>query len=213
MIGGLILAGGRSSRFGREKALADLAGAPLITRVRDVLTRGASPVAVSAAPGSAAAAYAVGHGLACLHDDPADPPGPLAGLRAGLRWARAQGLRWLATCPCDTPFLPSDLVARLAAARSREESLGERGSFASTPAGVEPLCALWPVAALERVEAAPGHPSIRRVLADLGALEVRFDDHRAFANLNTPQDYAEALARRGYPPSERPGETAPSDDV
>ncbi len=189
MIGGLILAGGRSSRFGREKALADLNGEPLIARVEDVLGRGAAPLAVSAAPGSAAAAYAAERGLACLGDHPGDPSGPLAGVRAGLRWARSQGLQWLATCPCDTPFLPRDLIARLAAV------LDEHGSVALTPAGVQPLCAIWPVSALQLMEAMQGHPPIGRLLAEIGASPVAFEDEAAFANLNTPKEYAQAQAR------------------
>ena len=72
MIAGLILAGGRSSRFGQEKALAELGGEPLIARVEKVLARGASPLAVSARTGSAAAAYAAQRRLACLPDAPGD---------------------------------------------------------------------------------------------------------------------------------------------
>ena len=191
MIGGLILAGGRSSRFGREKALADLDGEPMIARVEQVLARGVSHLAVSAASGSAAAAYAARRGLACLTDDPADPMGPLAGLKAGLRWAKSQGLDWLATSPCDTPFLPADLVARLSGA------MKAHGAVAITPAGLQPLCAIWPTAALDVVDARPGHPPIRILLAQIGMAQVAFGDLHAFDNLNTPDDYAQAQARRG----------------
>ena len=69
LVGGLILAGGRSSRFGREKAVADLSGQPLIARVRRVLAAGGAQVAVSAPAGSAAAAFATAHGLPCLADE------------------------------------------------------------------------------------------------------------------------------------------------
>jgi len=41
--------------------------------------------------------------------------GPLAGILAALQAAKAQGLAWLATAPCDAPFLPLDFVARLKA--------------------------------------------------------------------------------------------------
>ena len=49
--------------------------------------------------------------------------GPLAGVLTGLDWARthAPGCRWVASVPCDAPFLPRDLVARLRAAAERSE--------------------------------------------------------------------------------------------
>ncbi len=188
MIGGLILAGGRSSRFGREKAVAELDGNPLIARVERVLARGASPLAVSAPAGSGAAAYAAEQGLACLGDRPGDVDGPLAGVKAGLHWAKAQGLHWLATSPCDTPFLPAGLVETLHAGAR------EFGAVARTSAGLQPLCAIWPVAAIGRIEALPGHPAIRAVLASLGAREVLFDEAERFSNLNTPEDYGRAQA-------------------
>ncbi len=190
MIGGLILAGGRSSRFGREKALVELDGQPLIARVERVLACGASPLAISARAGSAAAAYAAARSLACLADAAGDVDGPLAGIQAGLRWATAQGLEWLVTSPCDTPFLPGDLVKRLGA------GLKPGGAVAVTAEGRHPLCALWPVAALETIEAEAGHPPINRLLERIGAAEVSFDDVGGFANLNTREDYASALARR-----------------
>ena len=190
-IAGLILAGGRSSRFGREKAVAELGGEPLIVRVRRVLARGCSMVAVSAPDGSAAATFATAYDLPCLPDGPFDLDGPIAGVRAGLRWARSQGFAWLATAPCDTPFLPADLVKRLHAERQAG------GAVADTSEGLQPLCALWPSQALESLERLDHHPSIRSVLQRIGAAVVRFDDAEAFANLNTPEDYARARMRPG----------------
>ena len=187
----LVLAGGRSSRFGREKAVEPLQGRPLIDWVAEALQAGTGGLAVSAHPGSGAAAYAAARGLPCL----ADPPdgslvgGPLAGVAQGLRWAAAGGAGWLATAPCDTPFLPPDLVARLVAGRSAG------GAVARTAQGLQPLCALWPVSALAVLDAATKHPPIRRALAELGAAEVAFEDAAAFDNLNTPEAFAEAAMR------------------
>ncbi len=192
MICGLILAGGRSSRFGREKAAADLGGRPLIAWVADVLGR-ADLLAVNAPPGSAAHGFAQARGLACVPDAPEAEPGPLTGVRAGLRWAAAAGADWLVTAPCDTPFLPSDMVAVLAAGRSAG------GAVALTPAGLQPLCALWPIAALARLEAEREHAPVRQVLAALQAARVPFDDDGAFANLNTPGEFEQARAMLSVP--------------
>ncbi len=189
MIGGLILAGGRSSRFGREKAVAVLNGEPLIARVEKVLSCGTSVLAINARMGSAAAAYAAQMGIACLQDGDGDVAGPLAGVKAGLRWAGSQGLDWLATSPCDTPFLPADLVTRL------HQGAGSFGAIATTRTGAHPLCAIWPTSALAIIETIADHPPMRAVLARIGAMEVMFGEPDAFANLNTPDDYAVALRR------------------
>ncbi len=196
---GLVLAGGRSSRFGREKAAAELGGRPMIAWVLDVLTPFCVAVAVNARPATLAADYGAQAGLITLADDPADPEGPLAGLRAGLAWAYAQGADALATAPCDTPFLPADMVERLA----QDWAPGDGARLAVSSDGPAPLCALWPVpAALDLVRetlAVGRHPSIRRVLEALRAVEVEFPDPRAFDNLNTPEDYQAAISGRARP--------------
>ena len=185
MICGLILAGGRSSRFGREKAVAELGGRPLIAWIADVLGR-SDRVAVNAPKGSAAYDFARARGLACISDPSEADPGPLTGVRAGLRWAREAGADWLVTAPCDTPFLPPDMVARLVEGRSAG------GAVAQTQGGLQPLCALWPATALARLEAAKGHVPVRQVLDDLATAYVSFDADEAFANLNTLEDFKRA---------------------
>jgi molybdopterin-guanine dinucleotide biosynthesis protein A len=149
-------------------------------------------VAVSARPGSQAAAWALGRGLPVLTDDPRHGQGPLAGVHAGLLWARGLGAERLATAPCDAMRLPPDLVARLAD--------GAGGAIAMTADGeLEPLCALWPAAAAEALDAALAegrHPAARRMAAELGFRSVPFAEPDAFANVNTAEDLARAAGRR-----------------
>jgi len=187
VICGLILAGGRSSRFGSEKAVAPHLGRPLIAPVRDALAPCAA-VAVSARDESGAAAWAAVQGLDVLPDPPGAPDGPLSGLREGLRWARRRGAPLLATAPCDAPRLPPDLVPRLAAALPP----GAGGAMAETADGLQPLVALWRVgpalAALERLMQGGAHPPVRDLLAAVGGVRVRFEPAWLFANVNTPED-------------------------
>lgn len=182
---GLVLAGGRSSRFGSEKAAAVLDGATLLERALAHLA-GAAPKAVSARPGSQAEAIARAAGAAVLHDGDGDPAGPLAGIKAGLKWIEGEGVERLAIEPCDLPRLPADLHARLAAA------LGDApAAYAETDQGPQPLCALWRAAALPALEAAlagGAHPSVWRFLDDIGAVRLRFEHSVQFRNVNTPQD-------------------------
>ncbi len=196
---GLVLAGGRSSRFGREKAAAEVSGRPMIAWVLDVLTPACRQVAVNAKLATRAADYGERAGCTILADDPSDPEGPLAGVRAGLGWAQAKGGDVLATAPCDTPFLPRDLVETLA----QGWTPGAGARVAVSSAGPAPLCALWPIASaldvIGEALAAGRHPPVRRVLEALGAVEVAFSDAGAFDNLNTPADYRAAISARARP--------------
>src|SRR5690349_17617953 len=88
---GVVIAGGRSLRFGGEKAVALFAGRPLLLWAVNRLARVCAVVAVNARSGTAAEALALAEGLPVIHDAPGDPDGPLAGVKAGLRWAKQQG--------------------------------------------------------------------------------------------------------------------------
>lgn len=181
-----MIAGGRSTRFGAEKALALFAGAPMMDRAANLFAD-LPAFSISARPGSGAEARAHAHGIDVLFDDPTHPSGPLAGVVSGLRWAKQRGFDLLATAPCDAPCLPANMIHRLA------KSIGEaRAAFAVTETGQHPLCALWRVdihGALSARLQGGQHPAVRAFLADIGAVPVYFDEPRAFANANT----AEAL--------------------
>ena len=189
---GVVIAGGRSVRFGGEKAVADLAGRPLLIWAAARLQKSCAAVAVNARPGTQAEALARAEGFAVLHDAPGDPAGPLAGVKVGLAWAAEQGARALAVSPCDAPLLPEDLFTRLI------EAAGGGAALAETSDGPQPLCSVWPVTALHAVSQAlvgGAHPPTWRMLESVGAVRVRFEDRAAFANLNTQADLAAIAAR------------------
>ena len=188
---GLVLAGGRSVRFGGEKAAATLNGKPLLTWAAERLAAACPAVAVNARPGTEAERLA--GQLPVLHDRPGDPDGPLAGVRAGLEWAGSHGASFLAVSPCDAPLLPDDIFPRLIAAALRHGA-----AVAETPDGLQPQVAVWPVSALPLLEAAlagGAHPPTWRTLQAVGARPVRFADPSAFANVNTREDLAALAAR------------------
>jgi len=194
-VAGLVIAAGRSRRFGAEKAVADLLGKPLLIWAAERLASSCSIVAVNARPGSETERLARARGLLVLHDRPGDAQGALAGVRAGLAWAGRVGARALAVSPCDAPLLPDDLFERLLRAA------GEGAAVAETEDGRQPLCSVWPVAALPALTAAlagGAHPPTWRVLEGLGAVRVAFGDRAAFANVNTRADLTELAARLDY---------------
>ncbi len=186
-VAGVVIAGGRSVRFGGEKAVAMLFGVPLLMWAVRRLQRTCPVVAVNARPGTQAEALALAAGLPVLHDREGDPLGPLAGVKVGLQWARELGARALAVSPCDVPSLPEELFPRLL------EAAGDGAAMAETVDGNQPLCAVWPVSALPQLtEALAGgrHPATWRLLEQLGARHVFFSTPESFANINTPADLA-----------------------
>lgn len=190
---GLVIAGGRSSRFGGEKAVALLDGRPLLLWAVDRLARACVAVAVNARPGTATEALAREHGLAVLVDEPGAPDGPLAGVQAGLGWAQRRGASALAVSPCDVPGLPDDLYVRLVAAA------GDGAAMVETSDGRQPLCAVWPVGALASLTTAlagGAHPPTWRMLEEVGAVKLRVDPAAAFANINTRDELARFEAAR-----------------
>ena len=193
-VAGVVLAGGLSTRMGVDKTLAPLLGRPLIAHVAARLAPQVDALFLNANGDAARFAFL---DCAVVADAPSNAGGgPLAGVAAELRHAQAQGFDWLATAPCDAPFLPLDLVARLAAAALQAQA---PIAVAATAAGLEPMFALWTTALAAEVEAAvaKGDGGPRRLIAQFGAAQAAFADAEAFANLNTPEDFAAAAARLG----------------
>jgi molybdenum cofactor guanylyltransferase len=193
---GLVLAGGRSVRFGGEKAVALLDGRPLLAWAAERLNNVCRSVAVNVRAETEAEAAAKALGFPTLYDEQGDALGPLAGVKVGLMWAEEQGASTLAVSPCDAPLLPDDLYVRLL-----EQAEGG-AALAETSDGRQPLCALWPVTALPAVRAAlanGAHPPTWQMLERLGARKVMFERPEAFANINTRDDLAALETRRRRP--------------
>lgn len=185
-IAGLVLAGGRSSRFGSEKAMAMLEGRPLLDHAITYLRESCEALAVNAPPNSLAADHAARLGLTVLQDRPSDPKGPLAGLKAGLHWAKGLQADFLLLTPCDTPNVPAPFAAALAA-RMRTAAI-------RTASGLQPLHSIWAVEpALDALAAsfeARRHPAVHDLLALLEADYVFCEPDAAFSNVNRADDLA-----------------------
>ncbi len=183
--------------MGAEKALLPLAGRPLVAHVVARLRPQVAELFVNA---NGDAGRFGGLDCAVVADEAGDNlAGPLRGVSAAIAFARRRGFSLLATAPCDAPFLPLDLVARLAAAIV---ATGAAIAVAESPRGLEPMFALWSERATSEIAAefARGEASPRRVMARLGAARVVFaqgEGDDPFANLNSPEDFAAAEARLG----------------
>ena len=183
----VIVAGGRSSRMGRDKAFESVRGRSIISRVITSIEGQVSAIAINANDGGQAFAAA---GLPIISDLRRDIRSPLAGLHAALVHADAQGYEAVLTVPCDVPFLPADLVARLNAAN-------QRAAVAESAGQQHWLTGLWSTTLLPDLTRAmdmPGAPRLQDWARMCKAAAVTWpgEPYDPFFNVNTPEELAEA---------------------
>lgn len=168
MILGCVLAGGQSSRFGSDKALAELHGETLIARAVDTLAGWCELVVVVGREQAPAPT---------LPDWPRLGMGPLGGIAAAIHHARQEQFEAVLTCGVDAPWLPENLPELL------------------TPAPAyladQPVIGLWPVSAgkaLDTLLESDRKHSMLAFAEAINARAVRLPSPPA--NINTPADLA-----------------------
>ena len=182
-ITGVILAGGLGRRMGGiDKGLQELRGQPMVHRVIERLAPQVDELLINANRNVERYA-AFGHRV--VPDQIPDYAGPLAGLHAALS-AAEQPL--VATVPCDSPFLPADLVSRLfSALTATNADLAVARTF-DQPHPVFCLCKREVLPHLSEFLAGGGR-RFEQWYATLKAVEVAFDDEaEAFENINTREE-------------------------
>ncbi|RFB93433.1 molybdenum cofactor guanylyltransferase MobA [Rhizobium leguminosarum bv. trifolii] len=190
-IAGVVLAGGRSQRMGRDKADVMLGTESLLRHVLTRLSQQVVPVAVNADTATEDAPV--------VPDRFPGKAGPLAGIHAAMVYAAGlPAVTHVVTVSVDCPFFPADLVARLAAALERPSQI----AIAASEGRSHPVFGLWPVtlsADLETWIATDEKRRVRDFLLRHDVTEVAFPLHptRAslldpFFNINTPDDLVEA---------------------
>ena len=198
-LAGYVLAGGGSTRFGSDKALAELDGQPMLLR----MTALAAKVAGAACVVAPAKRYAQ-LGVRIVADR-WPGAGPLGGVATALLHTAETlpGCEWNLVLGCDLPFLTEEWLAYLA---DYARKSGAQAVVPVSDEGFEPLCACY------RTDAGPAlaallESGVRRVTAALESLRTealdgahwkRFDSAgRLFLNMNTAAEYARARAARG----------------
>jgi molybdopterin-guanine dinucleotide biosynthesis protein A len=182
---GIVLAGGRGSRMGGvDKGLQPLRGRPMVAWVLERIAPQVDEIVVNA--NQNLDAYA-GFGHRVVPDSLGGFAGPLAGLHAGLQ---AASHPLAVTVPCDSPFLPLDLVLRL-----KEKLSNNDLAVAKTGDQPHPVFALVRRSVLPHLERflAGGGRKIDAWYATLAVVEVSFDDQPdAFRNINTLEELRSA---------------------
>jgi molybdopterin-guanine dinucleotide biosynthesis protein A len=194
---GFVLAGGSSSRFGQDKALAALGGERMLARMCKLLAKSADSVAVVCPPGR----YEASMALSTLPklDDRWPGEGPLGGILTALRDTKATtNCAWNIIISCDMPFLTHEWIQYLC---ERARFSGAEVVMPRSEYGLEPLCACWKTSATALLQA-QFDAGVRKVTEALKPLTLemldekdwkRFDSAgRLFWNMNTPADYEEA---------------------
>jgi molybdopterin-guanine dinucleotide biosynthesis protein A len=188
---GLVLAGGRSRRMGRDKAaLAYQDGVPHARRTAELLAEVCERVFVS-----------------CRSDQDSDPAlsgiekiadtfdigGPLNGILSALK---AHPGKAFLVAACDLPFLSAEALSTLVAARDSTKAMTVfenplRDNF------LEPLCAIYEPQYVEQARAAmaQGLTCPTKIANALDVLRLHPDDALFLENANHPGDFAKALAQ------------------
>ncbi len=194
----LILAGGESRRFGRPKALIELAGRPLIAHVSDAVTPLADETIVSVANPESERSIRSFLPRAVFVQDERPGRGPVEGFRQGFRAARGERIL---VAPCDAPLLRTSLYRLLL------EILGDYDAAVPRVDVPDPVRAVYrrsPV--LQSLEASPAIPSPSALVDRLRVAFVGPDQIRAidpglssFLDVNTRGDLDEARRRTRSP--------------
>ena len=175
MILGVVLAGGKATRFGSDKALAEVGGHTLLAHAVDLASGWCEFVVVAGRETAPAPT---------LPDWPHAGMGPLGGIAAALHLAADEGYEAVLSIGVDAPDLPDDLSTLLAPAPAYLTA--------------QPVVGLWPVSALAAIEAileGTGRHSMRAFAEAIGARPVQLPSDPA--NINTPADLAKAEKTRG----------------
>jgi molybdopterin-guanine dinucleotide biosynthesis protein A len=187
-----ILAGGRSSRMGADKAFLELAGKPLIVRAVELARETVPEVKIVGDPQKFGA-------FGPVIDDVYRNRGPLGGIHAALTSSEAE---WNLILAVDVPFVPVQFLKYLL---TRAESSGATVTVPSIGEYFQPLCAVYRKQFLSSAEQAlsEGKNKIDQLFIDVSLCAISEDDMTMngfdlsiFRNLNTPEEWQ--AARREF---------------
>ncbi|MGB8362986.1 MAG: NTP transferase domain-containing protein [Rhizomicrobium sp.] len=198
-IAGLVIAGGLATRMKADKPFVSFQSGFLLDAVIDRVKPQVDILMLNVRTEHIALCrFRYGDEFALVPDAFNGNAGPLGGVVAGLQRLPSLGAQWLATFPCDTPFIPRHIVSTLL--RAAQQATG-KPAVAVAAGQVQSLCALWPYQCMDVLHdgvASGRYRSVWRALDMLQAVRVDASaEPHAFFNVNTRDDLAEAerLAR------------------
>lgn len=201
----VILAGGRSSRMGRNKALLPVGGIPVIEKLVKELSQVTETVLIAGGPKET-----YSYLEAEMISDTFPGAGPLAGLHAGLK---AAATTWSVFVACDMPFAGREAVRWLAERTLQAEKEGKEAVIPVVEGREQPLLAAYRRSVLPGLEQTLREGQLKLTRWTEG-LKADYPDGAAMAraagipaeripfNMNRPEDYRQALAWAQSPPGE-----------
>jgi molybdenum cofactor guanylyltransferase len=188
-ITGLILAGGMGRRMdSRDKGLVEFRGKTMVAHAVDRLRPQVASLVVNA--NRNIETYAA-FGFPVVSDEVSGFAGPLAGLHSGMRTCETA---LIATVPCDSPFLPLDLIDRLhAPLQSQDADI----AVASSGGQLQPVFALYKTSLIASLEKflSEGGRKIDKWYEQHKTVAVDFEDELAFSNINSAEELASLSLR------------------
>ena len=191
----VILAGGKGRRMGgKDKALIPLLDRPLLSYVLESISGHVAPIALNINTNLDKFSE---FGYEIIEDPIKGHLGPLAGILASLNWARQLNQKWVMTLPCDTPFLPKNIVKEMIKLKNKE--LDVDLVVAQSKGYNHPVIALWKSDLNLKLEKALNE-GIRKIDIFTSSLKVAYvdfdkinnDNFDPFTNLNSPLDLIKA---------------------
>ncbi|MDC0093847.1 molybdenum cofactor guanylyltransferase MobA [Alphaproteobacteria bacterium] len=194
----VILAGGKGRRMGgKEKALIPLLDRPLLSYVLEKISGKVAPIALNI---NTNLEQFTKFGYPMIEDPIKGHLGPLAGILASLNWAKDNNKEWVMTLPCDTPFLPNNIVQYMLNAKKNQPDIDI--VVAKSRGFNHPVIALWKSEINIKLKNAldEGIRKIDIFTTQLKIAYVDFDNtdnlsFDPFTNLNSPRDliYAQQI--------------------
>ncbi len=183
---GVILAGGEARRMGgRDKGLIEISGRPMIEFIINAFEPQVDTLLINANRNEE---HYAAYGHPVIADELSGYNGPLAGMASCLRVVSTE---YMATLPCDSPFVPADLVTRLYRQLVEDDA---DISVAHNGERLQPVFSLMKSSLIDSLQSylASGERKIDRWYARHRMTETDFSDRpETFINVNTPEEIEE----------------------
>ncbi len=185
---GFVLAGGESRRFGEDKALYTVDGAPLIQRPIECLASLCPTVSIIAKQPSTYAPFGVP-----VVEDAYPQRMPHVGILTGLEAAE---MDWSVFLACDMPSITPGVVRTLFAAREASDGALVQAVVPETPSGVHPLAGCYHRSAIEALRTAIEEEwALHDWLSEIETRVVSFEEEEPFRNVNRKEDLPDSSPR------------------
>ena len=196
---GAILAGGKSTRMGKDKLFLELNNKKLIEHTIDKVKKYLEQVIIVTNQNNE---FFLKNNLTTVKDCIEGQLGPLVGILTAMKWAKESSNKysWVATFPCDTPFFPESIIKSFIQESEKKESLL---LSASSHGRKHNIFGLWSLDLYDKLKSDLVNKKIRKVQDwteknKIKSLEFEFKDYDPFFNINTQEDleFAKKLIKK-----------------